>query len=275
MANTCKQDKGNIGIETHNQLIWPFANAPADFYALRGMMKKAIVIGASSGIGRELSKILFRNQYAVGIMARRIDLLLELRNEMSNDVLAEKIDVSETDSAKEILTNFIKKMDGVDLLVICAGTGHLNEELDWTLENETIITNVTGFAAIANVAVKHFIKNGSGHLVGISSIAALRGGRESPAYNASKAFESNYLEGLRQKVVKLGLPITITDIKPGFVKTAMAQGDGIFWAADADKAAKKIFNAIKRRKSSAYITRRWRLVAWLIKLLPGFVYERL
>lgn len=128
---------------------------------------------------------------------------------------------------------------------------------------------------MANVAFQHFLEKGSGHLVGISSIAALRGNRESPAYNASKAFESNYLEGLRQKVRKLRLQITITDIKPGFVKTAMAKGDGIFWAADADKAARQIYNAIRRRKSSAYITRRWRLVAWVMKLLPGFIYERL
>jgi short-subunit dehydrogenase len=242
---------------------------------IRGKMKKAIVIGASSGIGRELSKILFRNQYTVGIMARRVDLLAELRNRMSNDVFVERIDLSDTDSAKDALTKLIEKMGGVELVVISAGTGHLNPELDWTLENEAIKTNVMGFAAIANVAVRHFMENASGHLVGISSIAALRGGRESPAYNASKAFESNYMEGLRQKVRKLGLPITITDIKPGFVKTAMAKGDGIFWAADADKAAEQIYTAIKRRRSSAYITRRWRLVAWLIKLLPRFIYERL
>jgi short-subunit dehydrogenase len=73
----------------------------------------------------------------------------------------------------------------------------------------------------------------------------------------------------------LGLPITITDIKPGFVKTAMAKGDGIFWAAPADIAATQIYDAIKRRKSHAYITRRWRLVAWITRLLPGFIYERL
>lgn len=249
--------------------------AAADLHVIREKMKKAIVIGASSGIGCELSKILSRNQYTVGVMARRVHLLDELRNGMGNNVLVERIDVSDADSAKDALTKLIEKMGGVELVVISAGTGHLNEELDWTLENEAIKTNVTGFAAVANVAVKHFMEKGSGHLVGISSIAALRGGRESPAYNASEAFESNYLEGLRQKVRKLGLPITITDIKPGFVKTAMAKGDGIFWAADADKAAMQIYDAIKRRKSSAYITRRWRLVAWLIKLLPGFIYERL
>ena len=175
----------------------------------------------------------------------------------------------------EILHKFVEEMGGVDLIVISAGTGDVNNSLSWPIENEAIKTNVKGFAALVNVAIHYFAGKSSGHLVGISSIAALRGGRESPAYNASKAFESNYLEGLRQKVRKLGLPITITDIKPGFVKTAMAKGDGIFWAADADKAAKQIYDAIKRRKSNAYITRRWRLVAWLIKLLPGFIYERL
>ena len=238
-------------------------------------MKKAIVIGASSGIGFELSRILSRNQYVVGVMARRVHLLDELRKSMGHGAFVEWIDVMDPDSARDALIKLIDKMGSVDLIVISAGTGHLNAELDWMHENETIKTNVAGFAAVANIAVKHFIEKGSGHLVGISSIAALRGGGEAPAYNASKAFESNYLEGLRQKVRKLGLPIIITDIKPGFVKTAMAQGEGIFWAADADKAARQIYNAIRQSKSHAYITRRWRFVAWLIKLMPAYIYERL
>ena len=238
-------------------------------------MKKAIVIGASSGIGRELAKILSRNQYVVGVMARRVQLLDELRNEVEGTLFVQKIDVADVESAMETLAKFIKEMGGVDLIVISAGTGDINNSLSWHLENEAIKTNVSGFAALVNVAMHHFTEKGSGHLVGISSIAALRGGRESPAYNASKAFESNYLEGLRQKVRKSGLPITITDIKPGFVNTAMAKGDGIFWAAEPEKAAEQIYHVIKRRKSSAYITRRWVLVAWLIKLLPGFIYERL
>lgn len=238
-------------------------------------MKKAIVIGASSGIGRELAKVLSRNQYVVGVMARRVQLLHELRNDAEDTFFVQEIDVADAESAMEILANFINKMGGADLIVISAGTGDINNSLSWPLENEAIKTNVTGFAALVNVAMHHFTQRGSGHLVGISSIAALRGGRESPAYNASKAFESNYLEGVRQKVRKSGLPITITDIKPGFVKTAMAKGDGIFWAAEPDKAAKQIYDVIKQRKSSAYITRRWVLVAWLMKLLPGFIYERL
>ncbi len=96
------------------------------------------------------------------------------------------------------------------------------------------------------------LKKGTGHLVGISSIASLRGGKESPAYNASKTFESNYMEGLRQKITGLRLPIIVTDIKPGFVKTDMAKGEGIFWAAPADKAAMQIYNAIKRKVTCVY-----------------------
>lgn len=238
-------------------------------------MKKAIIIGASSGIGRELAKILSRSQYVVGVMARRVQLLEQLGKEIDGTLFFQKIDVTDIESAMEILGKFIKKMGGVDLVVISAGAGEINDSLSWHFENEAIKTNVSGFAALVNVAMHHFMVKGSGHLVGISSIAALRGGRESPAYNASKAFESNYLEGLRQKVRKSGLPITITDIKPGFVNTAMAKGDGIFWAAEPEKAARQIYCAIKRRKRSAYITKRWVLIAWLIKLLPGFIYERL
>ena len=238
-------------------------------------MKKAIVIGGSSGIGRELAKILSENGYIVGIMARRVQLLEELRKDVEGILFVQKIDAANVEVAMETLNEFLKEMGGVDLIVISAGTGDINDSLSWHIENETIKTNVNGFAALINVIMHHFTEKGSGHLVGISSVAALRGGRESPAYNASKAFESNYLDGLRQKVKKLGLPITITDIKPGFVNTAMAKGDGIFWAAEPGKAARQIYHAIKSKKRSVYITRRWLMVAWLIKLLPGFIYDRL
>lgn len=238
-------------------------------------MRNAIVIGASSGIGRELAKLLSRNGYALGVMARRIDLLETLRHEVDGPLMVQAIDVAQAETAMVTLEKFIEALGGVDLVVISAGTGDINPDLSWPVENETIQTNAVGFAALTNVAMRHFIKQGRGHLVGISSIAALRGGRESPAYNASKAFVSNYLEGLRAKVRKAGLPITVTDIQPGFVQTVMAKGEGIFWAAEVDKAARQIFDAIQKHRPQAYITRRWRLVAWLIKALPGCVYERL
>ncbi len=238
-------------------------------------MKKAIVIGASSGMGRELARILSQNGYAVGVMARRKHLLEELRKEIRGEIFIREIDIADAEAAMGIFSEFINELGETDLVVISAGTGEINNDLNWQVENETIRTNVIGFSALANVAVHHFIEKGSGHLVGISSMAALRGGRESPAYNASKAFASNYMEGLRQKIRNLQLPIIVTDVKPGFVKTAMAKGEGIFWASPADKAAKQIYDAIKRKASNVYITRRWRLIAWMLKAMPDRIYDKL
>ena len=113
---------------------------------------------------------------------------------------------------------------GVDLAIITAGIGHENPDLAWRPEAETIAVNVTGFAAMAGVAMRHFIARGSGHLVGISSIAGIRGDGRAPAYGASKAFVARYLQALRHKVAKQKLPLHITDIQAGFVDTAMAQG---------------------------------------------------
>ncbi len=241
----------------------------------RIVMNKAIFIGASSGIGYALTRVLSENGYTVGIMARWVHLLDELAKRVKGTVFIKRIDASDTGSAMKALSDLIEEMDGADLVVISAGAGEINANLSWDLENETIRTNVSGFSALVNIAMKHFMQKSSGHLVGISSIAALRGGRESPAYNASKAFESNYLEGLRQKVRKFRLSITIADIRPGFVKTVMAKGEGIFWAAKAEEAAEQIYQAIRRRKSITYITKRWLLIAWIMRMLPAFVYERL
>jgi len=85
---------------------------------------------------------------------------------------------------------------------------------------------------------------------------------------------SNYLQGLRYKVAGLGLPITVTDIQPGFVDTAMAQGPSLFWVASPEKAAAQIYEAIRRKRRQATITKRWRLFAWVLKLAPDRFFER-
>mgnify|MGYP003672983891 FL=1 len=86
---------------------------------------------------------------------------------------------------------------------------------------------------------------------------------------------SNYMEGLRLKALKENLDIHITDIRPGYVDTAMAEGDHMFWVAPPEKAAKQIVDAIKSNKSCAYITKRWRLIAWLMRIAPNFLYKKL
>lgn len=238
-------------------------------------MKNAIVIGATSGIGRELAIILSQNGYAVGIAGRRLNLLEELKSEIKTPVFIKQIDISIVPDAMRLLNELINAMGKVDLIVISSGTGFKNHELIWEPEKNTIDVNVTGFAAMANVAFQHFTKIGRGHLVGISSIAALFGNRNAPAYNASKAFVSNYLEGLRNKAYKEKLNIIVTDIKPGFVKTALLKSEVLFWVAPVHEATLQIFRAIEKKKEHAYITRRWTLIAWLLRILPLFIRKKL
>lgn len=238
-------------------------------------MKKAIIIGASSGIGKELTKIFASHGCEVGIAARRTDLLNELIAEIPTKIYTATIDIKNTDIAIQSLAKLIKDVGDVDIIVISSGVGHMNSSLDWSKEKETIETNVSGFTAMAGVAMHYFIQKRSGHLVGISSIASIRGDNAGPAYSASKAFMSNYLEGLRKKVAKEKIDITITDIQPGFVNTAMAKGDGLFWVATPQKAAKQIYQVIQQKKKKAYITKRWAIIAWLLKIMPDFIYNKI
>ena len=231
-------------------------------------MKKAIVIGASSGIGRELAKVLSQNGYVVGLVARRTELLLELQKEIPTKTYIKRIDVTQTKEAMNLLEELISEMDGMDLIVINSGVVFPNP--NWEQEMETINVNVIGFAAVANVAIKYFCNHGSGHIVGISSIGALIGSPASPVYSASKAFVSNYLEGLRRRVSKLDLDVHITDIKPGVIDTAMWKGrikSKKWWlrVSTVEKTSKQIFEAIRNKRSHAYVPKQWRVWALLIK----------
>lgn len=238
-------------------------------------MKKAIVVGATSGIGRELAKLLAKNGYKVGITGRRSELLNELCLENPEAFIAKTFDNREYETIAENLDGLVKSLGGLDLLVISSGTGKVSDELDFENEKNTILTNTLGFTRIADWAINYFENQKYGHFVGISSIAGLRGNRFSPSYASTKAFQMNYMEGLRHRVTHLKLPIYITDIRPGFIDTAMAQGDRIFWLVPLEKGAKLIFNAIKRKKKVAYISKKWTLFAWFLKLLPSWIHYKI
>jgi short-subunit dehydrogenase len=209
------------------------------------------------------------------LASRREDLLREVAKEIGTTSRVKVIDVSKPVEAMQSLRELIAEMKDVELFVISAGTGFVNPKLDWEPENETIAVNVSGFTAMANVAIAHLEARGSGYLAGISSIAALRGNPDAIAYGASKAFMSNYLQGVRYRFAKLRLPVVVTDVQPGFVDTPMAKADKKFWVASPEKAAEQIFDAIRRRRKHVYVTRRWRLVAWLIKVMPDWLITRI
>jgi len=236
---------------------------------------KAIIIGASSGIGAALAKIMAAEGYELGITSRRTEKLEDLAAQLPTKTHIQAMDVTKTEEARAAFLELIERMDGIDVVVINAGVGEITTR--WEKELNIINTNVTGFAAIANAAFYHFqSQKRTGHIIGISSLAALRGGSRIPSYHASKAFISSYMQGLRYRAIRKKADITITDIRPGFVKTQMTdKNDFMIWAATAEKAATQIFTAIKRKKKVAYITKRWTLIAVIMKILPDFIYSKI
>lgn len=234
---------------------------------------KAIIIGATSGIGRELAKQMSAHGYTIGIAGRRTELLESLERELSGKCYLSTMDLT---SATESATQFnllVSQMDGVDIVVINAGTGSTDTHYPLAGELETVSVNVAGFTALANVAYHYFANQGGGHIVGTSSIMALRGGPY-PSYNASKAYMSSYLEGLDCKSRLKGHNISVTDVRPGYVKTEMAKGEGLFWVASVEKATSQIFRAIQKKKRIVYITKRWKIVAVLLSFLPFKLYVK-
>lgn len=238
------------------------------------IVMNVIVIGASSGLGRALSIKYLSDHNTVGITGRRLDLLNELVALFPDSARKKAFDISILGNEQHLDT-LAYEIGGLDLLIICSSVGELNPDLNFKTEHDTINVNVAGFSQVADWAVNYFIRQGNGHLAAITSIAGMRGGRQAPAYNASKAYQINYLEGLRQKVKHLNLPITLTDIRPGFVDTAMAKGEGKFWVAPVEKAANQIYTALQAHKKVVYITRRWQFIAWLLKIIPRSLWDKM
>jgi short-subunit dehydrogenase len=238
-------------------------------------MKKAIVVGATSGIGRQVALLLAERGYRVGITGRRLELLVELQATNPSLFIVSDFDVTNSAKTSALLTQLAGELGGLDLLILSSGTGKINPTLDSGVEKYTNEVNVAGFTAVTNWAFNYFQQQGFGHLSAITSVAGLRGSRQAPAYFASKAYQINYLEGLRQKAVKLKLPVYITDIRPGFVDTAMAAGENLFWLATVEKAGSQILNAIEKKRDVVYITKRWRLIAVVFKLIPRWLFKRI
>ena len=238
------------------------------------MNQKVIIVGATSGIGRRLAELYAEKEYTVGITGRRNELLTEIQQQFPGKIETECFDVTGTENISK-LNLLINKLGGLDILIYSSGIGEVSKTLDWKLDKLTVDTNVNGFIEIANWGFNYFINQGKGSLVTISSIASHRGNSWAPAYSASKAFQSNYFEGLAIKARRMRKDISITCIEPGFVDTKMAKGNKIFWALPNDKASRRIIKAIEKKKRKSYLSLRWWLVAKLLKAVPFWIYRRL
>lgn len=238
-------------------------------------MRKIVIIGATSGIGKALAEQYAKTDAKIAIVGRREDKLQDIATTCEDKYIYRVCDVTVTDMLVNTLDYILNHLDSIDLMVISAGTGELNPELVYKLEEPTLKTNVMGWTCIVDWTMKLFERQGFGHLVSISSVGGLRGSGVASAYNASKAYQINYMEGMRQRVSKLNKEIFVTDIRPGFVDTAMAKGNGLFWVAPVEKVSKQILAAIQKKKKVAYVTKRWRLVALILKLMPSSLYCRI
>ena len=234
-----------------------------------------LIIGATSGIGKALFKLYIKDNHRIAIVGRRTHLLDELSRKHPSNTFAATADITKQDEIEQAIRLLYKELRNIDLAIICSGTGDLNPSLDYTIERLTTETNVMGWTFVIDTLYNLFEQQNHGHLVAITSAGGLRGEPMAPAYSATKAYQINYMEALRKKAFKAGNKIVVTDVRPGLVDTAMAKGDNLFWVMPVDKVARQIRNAIRRKKSKVYVTKRWHVLAVINKFLPFCLYKRM
>ena len=238
-------------------------------------MKRAIVIGASSGIGFEMSRLLIGKGWTVAVAARRSERLEPLRLLAPERVIPIVLDVNQ-DTAPEQLHELITRLGGVELYIHVAGIGRQNRLLDADVENRTAETNVGGFTRMVGEAFRYMAEHGGGHIAVISSIAGTKGLGPAPAYSATKAFQATYIQSLEQLANSRKLPINFTDIRPGFAETELLSGDNNYpMMMTAEYVARKAVRAIERRKHVAIIDWRYRLLTAGWRCLPNWIWRRL
>ena len=231
--------------------------------------KRAIVIGASSGIGREVAKLLIEQGWTVGVAARRVELLHGI-----GAAAVERIDVT-ANEATDGLRQLIGNIGGMDLFFYASGIGKQNRELNEDIELATVETNGVGFTRMIGEAYRYFASHGGGHIAAITSIAGTKGLGPAPSYSATKAMQNVYLQALEQQALSRGLNIQFTDIRPGFVDTALLNGDFHYpMMLQPEAVAKEIVFAINHKKHIRVIDWKYRLLTALWRRIPRWLWRR-
>ena len=244
--------------------------------------KRAIVIGASSGIGAALVRELSRRGYLVAAIARREEMLTALAENINasanrpQTVIPIVHDVTEFDQIPSLFEEVTERLSGCDMVIFNAGVMPEvdPEEYDFAKDRLQVEVNLLGAMAWLNEAAKRFRRLGSGYIVGISSVSGDRGRTANPGYHTSKGGLSIYLESLRNRLSRHG--VSVTTIKPGFVETEMLKNaKSTFWVISPEVAARQIIDAAEKKRQTAYIPARWGLVMLIIRHIPSFIFRRL
>ena len=244
------------------------------------MRKRSLVVGASSGMGAELVRRLAADGHVVAAVARREEALKALSAEVqatgTGRVLTYVHDVTQSDDVQALFAQIVRDMDGLDLVIYCAGVMPRigEDDYDTATDRHIVEVNVIGAMAWLNSAAQRMADLAGGSLVAVGSVAGDRGRIGNPAYGASKAALATYMESLRNRLGPKG--VHVLTIKPGPVHTPMTQGlDKLPMVIDVSTAADQILSAIARRRNVAYVPRRWWLVMGVIRAIPSTVFQRL
>ena len=236
--------------------------------------KKAIIVGASSGIGMEVAKVLLSDGWQLGIAARREDKLLELKAMAPERIKVMTIDVTQPDAGERLLS-LIDEIGGMDLYFHASGIGRQNRKLEADIELRTMETNAVGFTRMIGTAYRYFAQRGEGHIAAITSIAGTKGLGPAPAYSATKALQATYLQALEQQSRQSGLHIRFTDIRPGFVDTALLNGDFKYpMLLQPAAVARDIVGSIYKRRHVRIIDLRYRILTFFWRLIPNWLWRR-
>lgn len=231
------------------------------------MIVSSAIIGSSTGIGRALVKVHREHGIECITFSRKPELL--------EGFTALYLDLTDEQQAVGALEKAFSQYPEIETIFLVSGTGEVETNPNYDTAKSTVALNCNGFTLAAYNAAKHLEKRGSGILVAVTSVAAIRGGSQSLSYNASKAYQSSLLEGLRCRFAHSKKPITITEVRAGFVDTAMMKTENPFWVASADQAARAIFSASRSRKELVYVLGRWRIIGWLLNILPISLHKRI
>lgn len=234
---------------------------------------KAIVMGATSGIGLEVAKILNGQGYELGIAGRREENLKAIKESLSNVKAYMPIDITAAD-APEKLESLIEQLGGVDLYFHSSGIGYQNKELDPSIELKTIETNCSGLTRVINTVFQYFCQeNRKGQIAVITSIARTKGIGLAPSYSATKRFQSTYVQALAQLATTRKADISFTEIRPGFVDTALLKHKYPM-LLKPEAVAQKIVKAIHLRKRVVTIDWKYRLLVFGWEMIPNWLWER-
>lgn len=245
-----------------------------------GKTGKAVIIGATSGIGLATAKQLHADGWTVGLAGRRVERLEAAKNELGERVFTRQIDVCQENAPTEMLA-LIEEMGGVDLIFLSSGVGFQNPLLDKTssdgkdVEMLTVETNGLGFTRMILAAYRYFAKIGHGHIADISSIAGTKGLGASPAYSATKRMQNTYIQSLAQQAHMNSLDIKFTDIRPGFITTAMTNDHNYPMQLTVDYAARVITKALYKKKRIVYVDWRYAILVFFWRLIPNCIWEKL